>query len=91
MVVRGADVLVREYVLDPGESIPWHHHSQVTDRFFCLQGSVQVETRAASHHLAQGDTVIVEPPNEHQVRNVSRETCRFLLVQGVGQHDFLPA
>ncbi len=91
MVVRGADVLVREYVLDPGESIPWHHHSQVTDRFFCLQGSVQVETRAASHLLAQGDTVTVEPPNEHQVRNVSGETCRFLRVQGVGQHDFLLA
>jgi quercetin dioxygenase-like cupin family protein len=93
VVAKGADVLVREYVLDPGELIPWHHHSQVTDRFFCLEGEVHVETRepAERHSLSPGDRLTVAPPTIHQVTNASGATCRFLLVQGVGQHDFLPA
>jgi len=93
LVVKGADVLVREYTLDPGERIPWHHHTQVTDRFFGLQGTVVVETRepAARHLLEPGDSAAVEPPTIHEVTNGGAETCRFLLVQGVGQHDFNPA
>ena len=31
VVAKGADVLVREYTLDPGEAIPWHRHTQVSD------------------------------------------------------------
>ena len=31
VVAKGADVLVREYTLDPGEAIPWHRHSEVSD------------------------------------------------------------
>jgi quercetin dioxygenase-like cupin family protein len=91
VIAKGADVLVREYVLDPGESIPWHHHTQVSDRYYCLDGTVLLETRApaARRELNPGDSASVTPPTAHHVSNTSSYPCRFLLIQGVGQYDFI--
>jgi quercetin dioxygenase-like cupin family protein len=91
VVMKGTDVLVREYELDPGEFIPWHSHTEVSDRFFGLQGTVLVETRQPEgrHELTPGATALVSPPTVHQVSNAGSGTCRFLLVQGVGKHDFV--
>jgi quercetin dioxygenase-like cupin family protein len=91
VIAKGTDVLVREYVLGPGESIPWHHHTQVTDHYYCLEGKVLVATRApaSQRELAAGASTTVPPPIAHHVSNLSEETCRFLLIQGVGQYDFV--
>lgn len=35
VVVQTADVRVVEYTLQPGDSHPWHYHSQVSDRVYC--------------------------------------------------------
>jgi quercetin dioxygenase-like cupin family protein len=91
VIAKGADVLVREYVLDPGQVIPWHHHTQVTDHYYGLEGRVLIETRApaARRELAPGESAIVTPPTAHHVSNSSGTPCRFLLIQGVGQYDFV--
>ena len=93
VVAKGSDVLVREYTLDPGEVIPWHRHTEVSDYYYGLEGVVVVETRdpAARHELAAGKVATVTPPTVHQVSNPGRQPCRLLLVQGVGQHDFVKA
>ena len=93
VVAKGADVLVREYTLDPGEVIPWHRHSEVADYYYGLEGVVLVETRdpPARHELAAGKSATVTPPTVHQVSNPGRQACRFLLVQGVGKYDFVKA
>lgn len=91
VITKGADVLVREYVLDPGESIPWHHHTQVSDHYYSLEGAVLIETRApdARRELNPGEAHIVLPPTAHHVSNSSDKPCRFLLIQGVGKYDFV--
>lgn len=91
IIAKGADVLVREYLLGPGESIPWHHHTQVTDHYYCLDGSVRIETRApaACNELKPGENAVVTPPMAHHVSNPAGEPCRFLLIQGVGSYDFI--
>ena len=91
VIAKGADVLVREYVLDPGELIPWHHHSQVADHYYDLEGKVEIETRQplAHHELHPGESATVPPLTTHQVSNSSDKPCRFLLIQGVGQYDFI--
>ena len=91
VVAKGSDVMVREYTLDPGEAIPWHRHSEVSDYYYALQGVIVVETRnpSALHELGVGQSATVTPPTLHYVSNRSRETCRFLLVQGVGKYDFV--
>lgn len=91
VVAKGADVLVREYTLDPGERIPWHRHSAVTDYYYGLEGRVVVETRApaARHELGAGQSGTVAPGTVHQVSNPAKSPCRFLLIQGVGKYDFV--
>jgi len=80
LVARGSDVLVREYTLDPGESIPWHRHTNVSDYYY-----------PARHELAAGGFAKVTPPTVHHVSNPGKKTCRFLLIQGVGKYDFVKA
>jgi len=91
VVAKGADMLVREYTLDPGEKIPWHRHSEVSDYYYGLEGRVVVETRepAARHELGAGQAATVTPPTVHQVSNPAKSPCRFLLIQGVGRYDFV--
>jgi quercetin dioxygenase-like cupin family protein len=91
VVARSDDVLVREYTLDPGETIPWHRHTAVSDYYYGLEGTVAVETRApaARHELGAGQAATVTPPTVHQVSNPGKAPCRFLLVQGVGAYDFI--
>jgi len=91
VVAKGADVLAREYTLDPGETIPWHRHSEVADYYYGLEGRVVIETRepAARHELGAGQTASVTPSTVHQVSNPAKSPCRFLLIQGVGKYDFI--
>ncbi len=91
VIAKGADVLVREYVLGPGEFIPWHHHTQVADHYYGLEGVVLIETRApaARRELSPGESAAVSPHTAHHVSNASGRPCRFLLIQGVGQYDFV--
>ena len=91
VIAKGADVLVREYVLGPGEFIPWHHHTQVTDHYYGLEGLLLIETQAPDtrRELNPGESATVMPPTAHHVSNPSGKPCRFLLIQGVGQYDFV--
>jgi mannose-6-phosphate isomerase-like protein (cupin superfamily) len=89
VVAKGADVLVREYTLS--EAIPWHRHSEVSDYYYGLEGRVVIETRdpAARYAIGAGQSATVTPPTVHHVSNPGTRPCRFLLVQGVGRHDFV--
>ena len=91
VVAKGADVLVREYTLDPGEAIPWHRHSEVSDYYFGLEGVLVIQTRnpPARHEIRAGQSATVTPPTVHHLSNSSTQPCRFLLVQGVGKYDFV--
>ena len=93
VVARGADVLVREYTLDPREAIPWHRHSEVSDYYYGLEGRVVIQTRdpAARHEIGVGQCATLPPPTVHHVSNPGAQPCRFLLIQGVGKYDFVKA
>jgi quercetin dioxygenase-like cupin family protein len=90
-VMSGSDLRARLFTLAPGEEIPWHYHSRITDRFFCLGGRLRIETRAprGDERLVPGATFSVPPKTAHRVSNDGdSEDCRFLVLQGVGLYDF---
>lgn len=89
-IVSGSDVRARLYTLAPGDVIPWHFHSEVTDWYFCLAGKLSVETRAPRGHevLDVGGDYAIPPKTAHRISNGGERDCRFLLLQGVGQYDF---
>jgi len=90
-VLRSKDVVARIFTLAPGEVIPWHSHSKVTDDFFVLSGELTVETRGADEcrTLAYGERCQVAPGNTHQTSNQGTIDCRFLLLQGGGEYDWI--
>ena len=90
-VAIGSDVQARVFTLAPGEEIPWHFHSAVTDWYFVLEGTLSIETRAPADRrkLAVGKTYHIAPKTAHLISNRSESDTRFLLVQGVGPYDFL--
>ncbi len=90
-VAIGSDVQARLFTLAPGETIPWHFHSAVTDWYFVLEGALSIETRAPADRqlLAAGGTYRIPPKTAHLIANGSDTDTRFLLVQGVGPYDFL--
>lgn len=91
VVVQTADVRVVEYVLQPGASHPWHYHSQVSDRFYCLEGLVTVNTRTPPEQLVlrPGQSCEISPKKVHRVSNAGKGIGRYLLVQALGNYDYI--
>lgn len=89
-VAIGSDVQARLFTLAPGEAIPWHFHSAVTDTYFVLEGVLSIETRAPAdrRQVAAGAAYRIPPKTAHLIANTSAADTRFLLVQGVGAYDF---
>lgn len=90
-IAEGSDLRARLYTLAPGDVIPWHYHTGVADWYFCLGGTLRIETRAprADERLAAGGRYAILPNTAHQISNGGGgEDCRFLLLQGVGVYDF---
>lgn len=93
IVVQTPEVRVVEYVLQPGNSLAWHHHSVVTDRFYCLEGAIEVALRnpAQTQRLHPGQTLTIPPGVVHRTSNLAEGVSRYLLVQGIGRYDFVKA
>jgi len=91
-IAKGSDVGVQERTLAPGNVIPWHYHTIITDTTYCLEGSVQIEMLSPSERivLAAGQSHAIPPNRPHQITPQGDRPCRFLLVQGVGEYDRHP-
>jgi len=90
-IAEGSDMRARLYTLAPADVIPWHWHSAVTDWYFCLAGTLRIETRAprADERIMVGAHYAILPKTAHRISNGGDgEDCRFLLLQGVGTYDF---
>lgn len=79
--------------IGPGQCVPWHHHTRITDTFFCLEGPMVVETRhpVQRHELLPGQRCSVPAGVDHKVSAKDDGRCAFVIVQGVGEYDFVPA
>lgn len=91
-VIATKDVKVTVMSYGPGQEVPWHSHSEITDTTFCLEGLVEVSLRHPDETvvLAPGGFRQIAPRCVHRVRCVGPGPCKALLVQGVGTYDFLP-
>lgn len=92
-IAEAPGLRVRRLTLAPGQCVPWHFHSTITDTFVCMQGTVVIETRTpvAIHVLQPGECFAVPPKVAHFVHGRDMARCAFMVVQGVGAYDFVPA
>jgi quercetin dioxygenase-like cupin family protein len=83
---------VRVLTLLRGQIVPWHLHNHITDTFFCMRGPMRVMTGTpqASYSLHAGDTLAVPAGTPHRVECGDASECRFMIIQGVGEYDYVP-
>lgn len=86
---KGSNVRVQERTLAPGQEIPWHYHTTITDKTYCLGGTVQIEMLDPPERLliAVGESHEVPRNRPHRITPYGDQPCHFLLVQGVGEYD----
>jgi len=91
-IAKGSDVGVQERTLAPGQEIPWHYHTVITDTTYCLEGTVRIEMLDPAEQvlLGTGQSHAVPTNRPHRVTSHGDGPCRFLLVQGVGKYDRHP-
>ncbi len=89
-LIKTDNVSVRILELGEGEKLPWHHHSEVTDYVFALNGEIEVQLRSPEEKvaLAPGQRYEVKSGRVHRVVNPCKRRTKYLLVQGVGKYDF---
>lgn len=92
VIAKGSDVRVQERTLAPGNEIPWHYHTLVTDTTYCIEGNVRIEMLDPQEQvvITRGQSHAVPPNRPHRVTPDGERPCRFLLVQGVGKYDRHP-
>src|SRR5229473_4755545 len=83
---------IAELKISPTQKVPWHCHSNVQDTFYVLEGQIRLFLRDPKEEvrLVPGETYAVRPQRPHLVINGGESAATFLVLQGIGEYDFVP-
>jgi mannose-6-phosphate isomerase-like protein (cupin superfamily) len=83
---------ISELQISPSQRVPWHCHSRVQDTFYVLEGRVRLFLRDPNEQvdLGPGQTYAVRPARPHLVTNGGDVSATFLVLQGIGEYDYVP-
>jgi quercetin dioxygenase-like cupin family protein len=83
---------ITELQISKQQKVPWHYHSNVQDTFYVLEGSLRIFLQEPKEEvrLAQGETLTVKARRPHLVTNGGEGSATFLVLQGIGEYDFVP-
>lgn len=83
---------ITELQISPGQKVPWHLHSNVQDTFYVIEGRLRLFLREpkAEVPLGPGESHSVAAGRPHLVTNGGEGSATFLVLQGIGEYDFVP-
>ncbi len=83
---------ITELQLGPTQQVPWHCHTAVQDTFYVIEGELRIFLREPKEEirLRPAQTYSVAPNRPHLVTNGGTGSVTFLVLQGIGQYDFVP-
>ena len=83
---------ITELQISPTQKVPWHFHNNVQDTFYVIAGSLRIFLQQPKEEVrvAAGDTYAVPPRRPHLVTNGGDNSVTFLVLQGLGEYDFVP-
>jgi quercetin dioxygenase-like cupin family protein len=83
---------ITELTLNQRQQVPWHYHNRVQDTFYVLEGTIRLFMRdpKEEQRLGPGETYSVRPGRPHLVVNGGEGSATFLVLQGIGEYDFVP-
>lgn len=82
---------INELQISPTQKVPWHYHSNIQDTFYVIEGQLRLFLREpkAEMRLGPGDTFTVAARRPHLVVNGGDTSATFLVLQGIGEYDFV--
>jgi len=83
---------INELTISPTQKVPWHYHTNIQDAFYVLDGDVRIFMREPKEdvRLSPGETYSVAPGRPHLVTNGGDQSATFLVLQGMGEYDYVP-
>jgi mannose-6-phosphate isomerase-like protein (cupin superfamily) len=83
---------ITELQLSATQKVPWHTHTNVSDTFYVLEGQMRLFLQDPKEevNLKPGEVYVVRPARPHLVTNGGATSLTFLVLQGVGEYDFVP-
>ena len=83
---------ITELQISPVQKVPWHLHTNVQDTFYVIDGRLRLFLREPKEEvrLDPGETYSVQPGRPHLVTNGGNTSATFLVLQGIGEYDFVP-
>ncbi len=83
---------ISELKLTAKQKVPWHFHSHVDDTFYVISGQLRIFLREPKEvvRLNPGETFTAKARRPHLVTNGGEVSVNFLVLQGMGEYDFVP-
>ena len=83
---------ISELQLSPTQTVPWHHHTNISDTFYVLEGEMRLFLQDPKQEvrLKPGETFAAAPGRPHLVTNAGQTSLTFLIMQGIGEYDYVP-
>ena len=83
---------INELQISPTQQVPWHYHSHIRDTFYVLEGLIRIFLREPKEdvRLEPGETYTVRARRPHLVTNAGDASAVFLVLQGIGEYDYVP-
>ena len=83
---------ITELRLSAKQKVPWHYHNRVADTFYVLEGDLRIFLQQPKQEvrLAPGETFTAAAKRPHLVTNGGTQPVTFLVLQGLGEYDFVP-
>jgi mannose-6-phosphate isomerase-like protein (cupin superfamily) len=81
-----------ELQLSPTQTVPWHSHTNISDTFYVLEGDMRLFLQDPKEEvkLRPGEVYVVRAARPHLVTNGGTKSLTFLVLQGVGEYDYVP-
>lgn len=83
---------IAELQLSPTQKVPWHSHTNISDTFYVLQGTMRLFLQEPKQEviLQPGESFVATAGRPHLVTNGGQISLTFLIMQGVGEYDYVP-
>jgi mannose-6-phosphate isomerase-like protein (cupin superfamily) len=83
---------ITELRLSEKQKVPWHYHNNVADTFYVLEGELRIFLQQPKEEvrLKPGQTFTAVARRPHLVTNAGTASVTFLVLQGIGEYDYVP-
>ena len=83
---------IAELQISRTQIVPWHYHTNVQDMIYVVEGRLRLFLLRPHDEvvLTPGEVCTIAPRRPHLVTNGGEASATFLVLQGIGDYDFVP-